>query len=100
LYPIYASQLVLKRSPHAPLDRIERDMAEYRRLGIRMLGVVPPGLQGEIYEKHPDWRRVSKNTTEIPQVDMQKQPIGGGLCLLGPYGDYLVDILVEIVTKY
>lgn len=100
LYAYYDSKLLLKRSPHVPLERLDKDMAEYRRLGIRMLGVVPPGLQGEIYEKHPDWRRVSKNTTEIPQVDMQKQPIGGGLCLLGPYGDYLKEILAEIVTKY
>lgn len=100
LYAYYNSALLLKRSPHVPLERLDKDMAEYRRLGIRMLGVVPPGLQGEIYEKHPDWRRVSKNTTEIPQVDMQKQPIGGGLCLLGPYGDYLIEILAEIVTKY
>jgi hypothetical protein len=99
-YAYYNSRLLLKRSPHVPLERLDKDMAEYRRLGIRMLGVVPPGLQGEIYEKHPDWRRVSRNTTEIPQVDMQKQPVGGGLCLLGPYGDYLIDILAEIVTMY
>jgi hypothetical protein len=100
LYVYYDSKLLLKRSPHVPLARLDKDMAEYRRLGIRMLGVVPPGLQGEIYEKHPDWRRISKNTTEIPEVDMQKQPIGGGLCLLGPYGGYLIEILAEIVTKY
>ncbi|HET6407062.1 MAG TPA: hypothetical protein VFG14_04215, partial [Chthoniobacteraceae bacterium] len=100
LYAYYDSKFLLKRSPHVPLERLDKDMAEYRRLGIRMLGVVPPGLQGEIYEKHPDWRRVSTDTKEIPKVDMQKQPIGGGLCLLGPYGDYLNEILAEIVTKY
>jgi hypothetical protein len=99
-YAYYDSKLLLKRSPHVPLERLDKDMAEYRRLGIRMLGVVPPGLQGEIYEKHPDWRRVSSNTTEIPSVDLGKQPFGGGLCLLGPYGDYLIEILAEIVTKY
>jgi len=50
LYAYYDSKLLLKRSPHVPLERLDKDMAEYRRLGIRMLGVVPPGLQGEIYE--------------------------------------------------
>jgi hypothetical protein len=99
-YAYYDSKLLERRSPHVPLDRLDKDMAEYRRLGIRMLGVVPPGLQAEVYEKHPEWRRIGKNTTEIPQVEMKKQPFGGGLCLLGPYGDFLIEILGEIVAKY
>jgi hypothetical protein len=99
-YAYYDSKLLLKRSPHVPLERLEKDMAEYRRLGIKMLGVYPPCLQGEVYEKHSEWRRISTNTTEIPQVDMQKQPFGGMLCLLGPYGDFFIDVLAEIVTKY
>ena len=99
-YAYFDSKLLKRRSPHVPLDRLDKDMAEYRRLGIKMLGVVPPGLQAEVYETHPEWRRISKNTTEIPQVDMVKQPFGGGLCLLGPYGDFLISVLAEIVTKY
>ncbi len=99
-YAYFDSKLLKRRSPHVPLERLDKDMAEYRRLGIKMLGVVPPGLQAEIYETHPEWRKISKNTTEIPQVDMVKQPFGGGLCLLGPYGDFLIEILAEIVTKY
>jgi hypothetical protein len=100
LYAYYDSNLLLKRSPHVPLERLDKDMAEYRQLGIRMLGVYPPSLQGEVYEKHQEWRRISKNTTEIPQVDMEKQPFGGMLCLLGSYGDFFIDVLAEIVTKY
>ena len=99
-YAYYDSKLLLKRSPYVSPDRLDKDLAEYRRLGIRLLGVVPPGLQSEVYEKHPEWRRIGTNTHEIPQVDMVKQPFGGGLCLLGPYGDYLIEILAEIVTKY
>jgi hypothetical protein len=99
-YAYYDSKLLERRSPHVPLERLGNDMAEYRRLGVKMLGVVPPGLQGEIYEKHPEWRRIGANTTEIPMVDLKKQPFGGALCLLGPYGDYLIEILGEIVTKY
>jgi hypothetical protein len=99
-YAYFDSKLLKRRSPHVPLEHLEADMAEYRRLGIKMLGVVPPGLQAEVYEGHPEWRRIGKNTTEIPQVDMVKQPFGGGLCLLAPYGDFLIEILAEIVTKY
>jgi hypothetical protein len=99
-YPYYDSKLLKKRSPHVPLGRLEHDIAEYKRLGIRILAVYPPCLQGEVYENHPDWRRVATNTTEIPRIDMKKYPHGGMLCLLGPYGDFFIDVLAEIITKF
>ncbi len=99
-YPYYDSKLLKKRSPHVPLGRLEKDIAEYKKLGVRILGVYPPCLQGEVYETHPEWRRISTNTTTIPTIDMQKYPHGGMLCLLGPYGDFFIDVLAEIVTKY
>jgi hypothetical protein len=99
-YAYYDSALLKKRSPHVPPGRLERDIAEYKRLGIRILAVYPPCLQGEVYENHPDWRRIAANTAEIPQIDMTKHPHGGMLCLLGPYGDFFIDVLAEILTKY
>jgi hypothetical protein len=99
-YPYYDSRLLKKRSPHVPLDRLPKDIAEYQRLGVRILGVYPPCLQGEVYETHPDWRRVATNTTEIPNTDMQAFPHGGMLCLLGPYGDFFIDMLAEILEKF
>ena len=99
-YPYYDSQLLKRRSPHVPLDRIHKDVAEYRRLGVRILGVYPPCLQSEAYELHPDWRRIATNTTEIPTVDLKTAPHGGMLCLLGPYGDFFISVLEEIVTKF
>ena len=99
-YAYYDSKLLKKRSPHVPLGRVEKDIAEYKRLGVRILGVYPPCLQGEVYELHPDWRRIDTNTTQIPSIDMQKFPHGGMLCLLGPYGDFFIDVLAEILTMY
>lgn len=99
-YPYYDSRLLKRRSPHVPLGRIEKDIAEYRKLGIRILGVYPPTLQGEVYEAHPDWRRIASNTREVPQVDLKKFPHGGMLCPLGPYGDFFLDVLAEILTRY
>jgi hypothetical protein len=78
-YSYYESKLLTRRSPHVPLERLENDLAEYRRLGIRVLAVYPPSLQGEVWELHPDWRRIG---TAIPEVDLKKQPFGGMLCLL------------------
>ena len=99
-YPYYDSKLLKRRSPHVPLGRLERDIDEYRKLGVRILGVYPPCLQGEVYENHPDWRRIDTDTTDIPQIDMKKYPHGGMLCLLGPYGDFFIDVLAEILTMY
>ncbi len=99
-YPYYDSKLLKKRSPHVPLGRLEKDIAEYQKLGVRILGVYPPCLQGEVYENHPDWRRIATDTTDIPTIDMKKYPHGGMLCLLGPYGDFFIDVLAEILTNY
>lgn len=99
-YAYYDSKLLKRRSPHVPMGRVERDIAEYKRLGVRILGVYPPCLQGEVYENHPEWRRIATNTVEIPQIDMKTYPHGGMLCLLGPYGDFFIEVLAEILTKY
>ena len=99
-YAYYESKFLKRRSPHVPLGRLEKDIAEYQKLGIRVLGVYPPTLQGEVYELHPDWRRIATDTNQVPQVDLKKYPHGGMLCLLGPYGDFFIDVLAEIVTKF
>ena len=99
-YAYYDSKLLKRRSPHVPADRLAKDIEEYKRLGVRILGVYPPCLQGEVYETHPEWRRIDTNTTTIPKIDPQKFPHGGMLCLLGPYGDFFIDVLAEIVTKF
>jgi Hypothetical glycosyl hydrolase 6 len=99
-YAYYDSKLLKKRSPHVPPDRLTKEIAEYKRLGIRILAVYPPCLQSEVYENHPDWRRIATNTVEVPQVDMKKLPHGGMLCLLGPYGDFFIDVLAEILTRF
>lgn len=99
-YAYYDSKLLKRRSPHVPLGRLEQDLAEYRRLGVRPLAVYPPSLQAEVYENHPEWRRVATDTAEVPSVDLKQHPYGGMLCLLGPYGDFFIEVLAEILTRY
>ncbi|WP_205678872.1 alpha-amylase family protein [Aquisphaera insulae] len=99
-YAYYDSKLLKRRSPHVPPDRLGRDIAEYKRLGVRILGVYPPCLQGEVYELHPEWRRIAEKDGPIPQVDLGKYPHGGMLCLLGPYGDFFIDVLAEILATF
>lgn len=99
-FAYYDSKLLKRHSPHVPPDRTAKAIAEYQRLGVRILGVYPPTLQAEAYETHPDWRRIDRDTREVPLVDLKKQPFGGMLCLLGPYGDFFIEVLAEIVTQF
>src|SRR6266702_2159839 len=43
-YAYYDSRLLKKRSPHVSADRLEKDIAAYQRLGVRIRGVYPPCL--------------------------------------------------------
>jgi type 1 glutamine amidotransferase len=99
-YAYYDSKLLTRRSPHVPLDRLKNDVAEYQKLGVRILAVYPPTLQSEVWERHPDWRRVATDTDQVPEIDLNKYPHGGMLCPLGPYGDFFIDVLAEIVTAF
>ena len=99
-YPYYDSKLLKRRSPHVGLDRLPGEIAEYKKLGVKILAVYPPTLQGEVYEAHPDWRRIDTNTSTIPTIDLKKFPHGGMLCPLGPYGDFFIDVLSEMLTQF
>lgn len=99
-YAYYDSKLLTRRNPHVPPGRLAAELAEYKRLGVRVLGVYPPTLQAEVYEAHPDWRRVATDTTDVPQIDLKRFPHGGMLCPLGPYGDFFIDVLAEILTTF
>lgn len=99
-YTYYDSKFLKRRSPYVPAEGLTKDLAEYKRLGVRVLGVYPPCLQAEVYELHPDWRRVDRPDGQVPQIDMKQFPHGGMLCLLGPYGDFFIDVLAEITTEF
>lgn len=69
-------------------------------LGVRILAVYPPCLQGEVYEKHSDRRRTSTNANDISSVNLTQFSHGGMLYLLGPYGGVMIDVLQEILTRF
>lgn len=99
-YVYYPSRLLSRRSPYVAAGKLQEEIAEYQRLGVRILAVYPPCLQSEVYELHPQWRRIATDTTEIPTVDLKQFPHGGMLCLLGPYGDFFIDVLAEILEQF
>ncbi len=99
-FAYYDSKLLKRRNPHVAPGSLKKGIAEYQKLGVRVLGVYPPTLQAEVWELHPDWRRVATDTDQIPEIDLKKFPHGGMLCPLGPYGDFFINVLAEIVTEF
>ena len=60
---------------------------------------IPLACKGEVYESHPSGDG-SRPTPPDFTDDMKKFPHGGMLCLLGPYGDFFIDVLAEILTRF
>lgn len=80
----YDSKLLTKRDPNITPDKTDKEIAAYNKLGVRILGVVPAELVGEIYFAHPDWRRIPTDSTAIPETDPNASPSGGALCEMEP----------------
>ena len=100
VYVNYDSELLHNRNPNMSVDRIKQAIAEYKKRGIRIISAHGPWLQGEIYAAHPDWRAVPSKTGAVPEVDSKQNPQGGQLCMIGPWSDYLIEIVAEILTKF
>ncbi|MEI6913691.1 MAG: hypothetical protein WCL39_01015, partial [Armatimonadota bacterium] len=96
---LYDSQLIKGRDPRWQ-EYLQKEIPAYKKMGVKILAGFPPGLMGECYYAHPDWRMITENTTAIPSADPIKDPGGGGLCEMGPWGDYMIEILAEMATKY
>jgi len=98
-YVKYRSKLV-PSDPSLPEDFMSKEIAQYKKRGIRVLAVVWPCYQAKMYKEHPDWRHVATKTDTIPESDAFSKDYGGLLCLIGPWGDYLIEIMAEIMTLY
>ncbi|MEI6914700.1 MAG: ThuA domain-containing protein [Armatimonadota bacterium] len=96
----YDSQYLKKRNLSYTEELLRKDYDAFNKAGLKIIGVIPPALIGEVYFDHPEYRRIAKNTTDIPNVDPVKEPYGGPLCITGPWGDEAIKILEEITAKY
>jgi hypothetical protein len=98
-YALYPSQL-LPMDPGLSPTMIKEKVARIDKVGLRIIGTAPPCFNGLMYAAHPDWRSVDSPGAPIPNLDPKTNPEGGWLCQMGPWGDYLIEILAEVLTEF
>jgi len=95
LFDVYYPSKLLPMSKDFAQDYVQKQCEAFAKNGIRCIAAIPPRFQSEMYIKHPDWR--SKMRRDQP---LSTDPWGGDLCMMGPWGDYLIDVLAEAMTMY
>ncbi|MFL5340539.1 MAG: alpha-amylase family protein [Gemmataceae bacterium] len=79
--------------------RLQALVADCRRAGVRLVLGLPPFPPVELVKQHPDWR-VRPDTKPVT-VEPDEKNLGTRLgCNLGPWGDYLIDVCVELTQDY
>lgn len=96
-YFLYESKFVPLIPTLKPDDKA-KEVAEFRKRGFRVIGAFPPCLQKRIYDRHPEFRGIRTNTTKVPNESHRGE--GGWLCQVGPWGDMMIEIMLEILDKY
>src|SRR5688572_29609818 len=66
----FKSKHLERMNPHLKPGQIERQIESYKKNGIRIMASFGPRQQVEMAEKHPDWRSIERNTTNIPPMDL------------------------------
>jgi hypothetical protein len=79
-----------------------RDLVEgCRRRGLRLVLGLPPFPSVDLVRAHPDWRVLPAPDSDAHRVEPRADNLGTRIgCNLGPWGDYLVALLAELLTDY
>lgn len=99
--------------PYYPLRRdggglAEADARQLREFvercharGIKAILGLPPFLPVNLARKHPEWRVFFEDNDRALHIEPQENDLGTRLgCNQGPWGEYLIELLVELVQDY
>lgn len=87
--------------PAAEAKRLERCVADCKRHKLRLILGLPPFPPVALMTKHPDWRVHPDDTGKALAVEPRADDLGTRLaCNAGPWGDYLIDVCVELVRDH
>lgn len=79
-----------------------RDFVERcHRNKMKLVLGLPPFPSVELAKRHPDWRVQPDDSGKVLKLEPREDNLGTRLgCNLGPWGDYLIDVCVELVKDY
>lgn len=82
-------------------DRLRGLVAHAHRRGLRLVLGLPPFPPVELLKARPEWRVHPEDSDAALKIE----PLEGNLatrigCNLGPWGDYLANLLAELVRDY
>ncbi|MEI6913621.1 MAG: hypothetical protein WCL39_00655 [Armatimonadota bacterium] len=97
-YVYYPSKL-LPMAPGTDPNEMQKKVDAFKKAGIRCIAAIPPRIMMDPYAKHPEWRSKKTRDEVTPEISPEN-PYGGYLCMMGPWGDYLIDVLDEAMTMY
>lgn len=97
-YVYYPSKL-LPMAPGTDPNKMKKEVDAFTKAGVHCIAAIPPRLNTPMYIKHPEWRSKPTRDYKFKEIGPDN-PYGSNLCLMGPWGDYLIDVLAEAMTMY
>ena len=85
----------------ADADRLRSLTDECHRHGMKLCLGLPPFPPVALVKAHPDWRVHSDDSAAVLKLAPEENNLGTRLgCNLGPWGEYLIDLCVELARDY
>jgi hypothetical protein len=82
-------------------ERLRTLVGDCHRHGMKLVLGLPPFPPVGLVKKHPDWRVHADESGSILKVAPDENNLGTRIgCNLGPWGDYLIDVCVELARDY
>lgn len=87
--------------PKEDSEKLRAFVNQCKRQGMKTVLGLPPFPAVEHVKAHPDWRVDPDGTGAALKVAPEEQNLGTRLgCNVGPWGDYLIEILAELMHDY
>jgi hypothetical protein len=81
--------------------RLRKFVEDCQVCGARLVLGLPPFPPVELVKQHPDWRIHPDDTGAVLKLVPEEDKLGTRLgCNLGPWGDHLIDVCVELVHDF
>ncbi len=82
-------------------DRLRRFVDACHDHGIKAVLGLPPFPSVGLVRAHPDWRVHPDDAGSVLKVEPKEDNLGTRIgCTVGPWGDYFIELLVELVQDY